>query len=777
MPQYDHLRLLRLPQRLERRKTGGGGPPPIRDYAGHSRKLELELNQAIEEQRRRRQPEYVNPALILRVQMSGPLMEEDWERLGLTLLSSDEDRTLVLFSNAEDMAAFRERLTAYSQGPQANRQNAPHAGFLNNIEEIGAVGPQDRLGIRFREDGITSLEDIVDEQEYLVDVELWELGGRQVRTRKLDNVSEYIEVKNGDVYDRYIGPSITMLRARVSGALLRSLLNIEDIASIDRPPQPDLEAAAALALNLADLPDPEPVPENAPVIGIIDSGVNAHPLIDDLVVGSIAIPADLGVADPGGHGTRTAGIAVLGDLRKQIADRTMQRSARIAYAKVVNDRGRFDDRRLVPSQMREALTTLSERHGCKIFVISLGDTNQRHQGSKVGAWAATLDELARELDAVIIVAAGNRAPRSGARLEEAVTGYPNYLLEPRNKLCEPAGGLNIVSVGSVAHGDGIGADDRENAHIQPIAGTFEPSPFTASGPGVGGSTKPDLVDVGGAMIYDAVGLQLRTGQNYPSAGVLTLHNIWRDRLFTSSSGTSCAAPLVANKAAKILTRFPNASANLVRALLIGSAQIPDEAMLRLQPLGAVNTRIICGNGIASVERAAYSDDHRVILYTEDSLPIDHFAVYHIPIPAEFQTGGRRSIQITLAFDPPVRHTRVDYAGVGMSFRLLRGCQPDLIFEHYRRRDAAEGAVPALLARYDCKPEPGPREREKNSVQTAAKLFTNDTIQYGDNYYLVVRCEGGWAGPFVESQNFALVVEMAHKPATQLYARLRARIRV
>ncbi|WP_330447955.1 hypothetical protein FLP41_03445 (plasmid) [Paracoccus marcusii] len=35
-------------------------------------------------------------------------------------------------------------------------------------------------------------------------------------------------------------------------------------------------------------------------------------------------------------------------------------------------------------------------------------------------------------------------------------------------------------------------------------------------------------------------------------------------------------------------------------------------------------------------RAAYSDDHRVILYAEDHLSINHFAVYRVPVPPEFQ---------------------------------------------------------------------------------------------------------------------------------------------
>ena len=42
------------------------------------------------------------------------------------------------------------------------------------------------------------------------------------------------------------------------------------------------------------------------------------------------------------------------------------------------------------------------------------------------------------------------------------------------------------------------------------------------------------------------------------------------------------------------------------------------------------------------ERAAYSDDHRVVIFAEDELPLDHFAVYQVPIAELFQNRGRHT---------------------------------------------------------------------------------------------------------------------------------------
>lgn len=777
MPRYDHLQLIRLPERLERRKGGGGGPPPPRDLVGHSAKLRTDLDAAVETQRDRRKPEFIDPSLILRVQMTGALLEEQWEQLGLTVVSSDADRTLVLFASSDDMRDFRNRLDAYQGGPPPGQKTTPYNAFIGMIEAISTVEPRDRIGVRFREEGFGDPVDFENQRIFLIDLELWDLGDRRVREHKLNQVVAYIEARGGEVFDQYIGPSITLARARLEGALLQTLLTVEDIASIDQPPQPDVTTSDPYDIVIDDLPPLNAVAEDAPLIGIIDSGVNDHPLIADIIVSSIGVPSSLGSADDFGHGTRVGGVAVLGDLRAQLAAGTLNRGARLCSAKVVNNQGGFEDRRLVPTQMREAITTLNRQFGCRIFVIALGDTKRPYDGGKVGTWAATLDELARELDVLIIVSSGNRSPRSGNRLEQAVTEYPRYLLEETNRFFEPAGAMNVLTVGALAHGEGLDLALAEDVRVRPITREWEPAPFTRIGPGVGGATKPELVDIGGTLVFDPVTARLRRGEDLASAGVLTLHHAFVDRLFTAGSGTSYAAPRVAFGAAQILSRFPQASANLIRALMIGAAEIPEAARDRMQLLGYEATRAVCGHGQVDLERAAFSDDARVVLYAEDELSIDYFAVYRIPIPEPFQVEqGERSIRITLAYDPPIRHTRADYAGIGMSFRLIRGCTPDLIFDHYRRRTKEEGPFPELAARFNCILSPGPQAREKNTVQSATATFKRSVGEYGDDYYLAVRCEGGWAN-FIDRQRFAVVVEISHKAEVQLYERIRQRIRV
>ncbi|MEQ8708994.1 MAG: S8 family peptidase [Rhodospirillales bacterium] len=492
------------------------------------------------------------------------LLESDWEELGLTLLSSDEDRNIVLFSSAGDLSALLQRLEDYD-GPVPNGQKGRrYEGFVTRIEDVGTLTPNDRLGIRLREAGFTEADELVRDETYTVDIELWDFGSRPARERKVREIENFITSSDSEVFDVYIGPSITLIRARAAGRVLRPLLAVAEVAFIDLPPEPDLNTIDFVEMTLEEAPDVLLPKAGAPIIGVLDSGLNEHPILNGIVAERLAFPAELGTADVFGHGTRVGGVALFGDLRDQIQSGRLQPAGWLVSAKVLQDNGHFYERRTLPRQMREAIEHLHATHNCRLFVISLGDARARNEPGRVGPWATTLDELARELDVLIIVSAGNRAPRFGSHVERAVTEYPGYLLESANRLCEPAGASNVITVGALANGTGLGARHDHDAHIQPITRNLEPSPFSRSGPGAGGVQKPDFADIGGTMVFDAPSARLQCAPHIPEAGVITLNHEFIRQLLTSGTGTSYAAPMLANKAAELLRLFPTASANLIR---------------------------------------------------------------------------------------------------------------------------------------------------------------------------------------------------------------------
>jgi hypothetical protein len=155
----------------------------------------------------------------------------------------------------------------------------------------------------------------------------------------------------------------------------------------------------------------------------------------------------------------------------------------------------------------------------------------------------------------------------------------------------------------------------------------------------------------------------------------------------------------------------------------------------------------------------FSDDARVTLYAEDELALDHFAVYRAPIPDAFQAGnGEPTIRVTLAFDPPVTHTRNDCAGLGTSFRLIRGCEPDLIFEHYRRREQAEDPFPELAAIQlsTCPRAAGTREGDRSICDRDVQARRRENMETATISSCVARAAGQhmWTGShFQSSSNF------------------------
>jgi hypothetical protein len=53
----------------------------------------------------------------------------------------------------------------------------------------------------------------------------------------------------------------------------------------------------------------------------------------------------------------------------------------------------------------------------------------------------------------------------------------------------------------------------------------------------------------------------------------------------------------------------------------------------------------------------------VLIADAQEFATDQFALYRVPLPKEFQTTkGQRHIRVSLAFDPPVRRTRLEYKG-------------------------------------------------------------------------------------------------------------------
>jgi hypothetical protein len=239
-----------------------------------------------------------------------------------------------------------------------------------------------------------------------------------------------------------------------------------------------------------------------------------------------------------------------------------------------------------------------------------------------------------------------------------------------------------------------------------------------------------------------------------------------------------AAPRIAFKAALLLRALPTASANMIRALLALSADVPHEAVQSLASLGPEAPRVCLGSGVPDLARALDSEERRVILIADkQELATDQFALFRVPLPKQFQsTKGERHIRVSLAFDPPVRHTRLEYLGIRLNYHLLRGVTPDEIFEFFRHRKRDEAKFEELAKTAKCGLIPSRDVRGTSTLQASKMTMKRNVDYYGDEYYLAVFADRRWAGEEITHQRFAVAVELEHEAAINIHQQLRARVR-
>lgn len=776
MARRPHLTLRRLEGQLERRKRPGFGSAPSRNHVVHGDQLSLQLEQIVQrnaDRNAQRADEPVaDPTIILKINTDGYLGEDALTGVGLQILEQRSEDVTVVLSVDPSLTVLRERSQQYAGPIPVTQVGARNAGLFGAIDSFAELSADDKIGSALARRGFATAELIPDDDVFLIDVEIWDVAEDLLCDIYVDRISRKADAFGGQLLSRYRGAGLFIARVRVPGAGLKELLAMTEVAWIDLPPVPDFAPDPAAYLTSSELPPVNPPSIDSVCIGIIDSGVTAaHPMLEGVIAGTFGVPDSFGSDDEKRHGTSVAALASYGSVAEQISQSILAPRFRIASAKVVDANGHFYDRRTVADVVEEAIRRLNEEFGCRVINISLADV-EHIVGSRPSNWAMVLDNLVRELGIVIIVSAGNIRGISQRMEDEGVGIYPEYLLEDEHRLYEPASSMNSLVVGSLAHSNGLMPGEENEAGIVALTALHHPSPFSRCGPGFAKSIKPDLVEYGGTAVWQGFSASMSADRN--SCGILTLNPNYLQSLMVYRHGTSFAAPVAAYKAAALLEEFPGASANFIRALMGLSADHPNDLIERVTSEGGREHFRYAGYGVADVSLAEASEDNRVVMAVEDSLPIDRFAVYEVPIPTDFQTErGTRHIKVSLAFDPPVRSSRKEYLGVKMGYHLIRGKSAEEVFDRFRRWEAEEkeengGAAFFANASAICKMAPLATMQEAGSLQVGTFVAKRDISSYGDRYYLVVRCEGKWAANLVLEQTFAVAVELWHEAELELY---------
>lgn len=581
-------------------------------------------------------------------------------------------------------------------------------------------------------------------------------------------------------------PETTMVRIRANRELLDRLLRTSVVELIRQPPRPRITVSELY--HDIELSSSGPEGER---IGVIDDGVvTANRYLSDVVVASRAFPPGYTFSQPGDHGTAVCGLAAYGDFEKSIIHRTPLPPAKpVAHARVLEPDGagytRFAPTHLHHVTMGDAIRWLVEECGVRILVASISDT-YAYDGPLVDEWTQVVDQLARDLNVVVVVPTGNTPKPFGDQLAcgcHVMNDYPHYLEHAEARLASPGIGAIVVTVGSVAPD---GAPGRDAAQL-PIAHPGQPSPFTRVGPGPGrtkeGARKPEFVAVGGNWSYDQT---LRSADDRdPSMNVVSTTPPTGSRQLATFSGTSFSAPRVAHAIASIATRYPQASANMLRALAAIGARRSDALDVSFEELSPLDVGVY---GTISIERAVESGGPRVVLMYEGEITADSAVLHRIPMTRRFLEGYTpRTIRISLAYDPPVRRQRREYIAGSMSFDLVRGSTLADLERRYQRQPTRAESEQSGAPRFDLPPgrialDPGPSQFYNNTLIcrsfSTPTSWDEDVLDY---FVVVIHQRSSWSPAQkakYQEQRYALAIEMYDEARLDLdlYALVRARLR-
>ena len=723
--------------------------------------------------------EGVDPRTVFKVKARSRL---EVERRGLQFLGDTADWCYFVVPVDSSATKFRQDLEAYQDRTGANALDK----FFGDIEGIERYGPADRRGPGLPASGFSN--------SITVDVLLWPSSDAEEATGRLQQVSKVVETKQGEVLGIDTRPSSTIARVRVSESVLRELLELMVVERIRAPARPFVEPSKWLTVAADDLTAEPPIDVT---VGVIDDGVHSgHALLKDLVVFEDSVPSGRSWRNPGVHGSMVAGLAAYGDIEKALRDNaSFPPPTRLAVVRVLESDPNNPKALVFPSEVPEhrviekAIRTLHEQ-GVRIINLSIADDHP-YSGPHVGLWTESLDRLARELDVLIVAAAGNRGIAPSGEVSEGVSahnGYPHYTLDQEARIAEPGIAANIVTVGSIARsGSSASPDGSSNIGEVVIAQEKELSPFSRTGPGLQGTfnlgaIKPDFVHYGGNYVWTSYG-RLRP-DDLGSAVVSTALNS-SGRLFSASSGTSFAAPRIARAAAEILVRYPDSSANLLRALLGVSAEIPEQALRQFS--SEQDRRRAFGYGIPNEVRAASSERARVILFHEGEIDAGGVAIHPIPMPESFTAGkADRTITVAVAYDPPVRRQRREYTAGHLGFDLYRAMSVDEVEEVARKQPIGASIPNVNDRRRVSKLKPGARTCGSSTLQVRTWIADSANSLNPDDsntYYLVVKhFKERWASNLneaYETQRYALTVQLEDRSRAtiDLYADLQAQVRM
>jgi len=768
----EHL-LLPEPRRVpSRRAGGGGGATPARQQTSHGRTLGRQLATV---QGPRRLDRGVDPKMVFKINAASRPTDQTFEGRALQVLSESVDYTYFVLADDQG-SSFADAIARYGESGDLR-------SFFNLIDGIEPYSADDRRGY-----GVRELRDFSGLRT--LDVSVWPAGTAQEAQARVAILEDVLSLSGGQVLLRSVSARRTYLRVQVNQAGLDDLLDTSVVETVRTPPVPFLDFQDWRTLAVEDL-QLELSP--SATVGVLDDAPESgHPLLAGLVLSEEDLAPSGYLWQPrGSHGTQVLGQILYPDLHEQLRDLAPLRSVgtvrvlRILEPDPQTGDGatRFAGFALPHEVVEQAIRHLHDEHGVKVFNLSVGYADP-YDGLHLGPLTETIDDLIRELDIVVVVPTGNAGIDLNAHTpsgHHVVDDKPNYFFTPQHRLAEPGPSALAITVGSIAL-SGAAAELRGRIGWLAVSETGEASAFTRTGPGLGTASsrrnKPELTHHGGNVVVNDTGHRV---MNDLGASIVTTTNTSTGRLFGVVNGTSFAAPAVARLAADLAYAYPDASANLIRALLVLSAEHTAPAALISDQ---TQRAALYGYGMPRRDRAASSTDNRVVMTYEGSMVTDTVQIHPLPVPELFRrgSGAQRTITVAAAFNPPVRRQRREYLAASLKVDIYRNIDLAELVEILRKQDPNDPNDPVRDRRRRLPLLPGSNSFTNSTVQVRQWTATNSFVNDDETFHLVLtHTAQTWArdDPAYASQPYAVAVGLEDQALVQasLYQLLTQQVQV
>lgn len=418
--------------------------------------------------------------------------------------------------------------------------------------------------------------------------------------------------------------------------------------------------------------------EELPLIGILDTGISMQTPLASITLRDDTFTLDGNplIDDCGndGHGTMVAALAALGrHNHRNNFEGEVHADAKLLSIKLLGNSNGYLSEKKVLEMLYDAKAKYPQ---LSIFVLTICYNSHKTTNEMFSNYTYELDKFAHTTDSLIFISTGN----NGQAMNENVDYDLNYFSKEHTNLNTPADSMNNMTIGAAADGlydgafNGI-ASGKEFPAIYSRTDHIDLAAIYSTKKRNKNLFKPDVIESGGDY-----GFYNPTTIDFMDNAAMAVLSSNPALGYIKEIGTSLAAPLTANLAAKLKRTYPDLKSQTLKALIINGASLKNTVYPDANKSLLNRTS---GYGLIDAERTIFSDENSATVVLEDSIQNGEQKIYPINFPDYListnlgKTNRILKVTATLCFSfLPLQHNQLTYCPLHMAFSVFKNHSSD-----------------------------------------------------------------------------------------------------